>query len=368
MSAGMVDAEGAVMAGGTSRTSSGARSTLALLVVVAAVTAALLAPAAAAAAPTPFPVCITMGGQAGPEIGGSMVVWTDNRNGNLDIYGRDLSTRQDYTVCSNAAQQDNPSVTRYVTAGKVHYVAVWVDKRNHATGAATDIYARDITAKRSFVVARNATIKWFPEIVDRWVIWIEADDAAGPYRVKVRDLEAAKTYLIATSSVLSPAAISRRVVGTRTVYTAVYTSGKGNISGRNVPGGTPFTVSQRSTFEWMPDISGNRVVWWESGGRVMLFNLKSHQRTFVHLGSRPRVDGELVVWDGGGHGGSFVIDYAAGADVFVRNVARGSSVVAIGQKDLTCLFPAVSGQRVVWESGPARRVLSHIHVYGARLP
>ena len=108
------------------------------------------------------------------------------------------------------------------------------------------------------------------------MIWIEADDAAGPYRIKARDLEAGVTYLIATSDVLSTVGIDRRTVGTRTVYTAVYTSGKGNISGRNVPDGAPFIVSQRSTFEWMPDISHNRVVWWETGGRVMMRDLKTH--------------------------------------------------------------------------------------------
>jgi len=355
------------MAEVSSRTWSRPRSTLALLVVIAAVTAALLAPAAAAAASAPFPICFQMGGQAGPEIAGSMVVWTDNRNGNLDIYGRDLSTRKDHAVCTNKAQQDNPSVTRWVTAGKVHYVAVWVDKRNHPSGESSDIYGRDITTGERFKVAGGATIKWYPEIDDKWVIWVEADDAAGPYRIKVRDLEAAKTYLIATSNVLSPAAIGRRTVGTRAVYTAVYASGKGNISGRNLPAGDPFIVSRRSTFEWMPDISGNRVVWWESGGRVMLFNLKTHKRTFVHLGSRPRVDGELVTWDGGAHGGEFAIQYAKGAKIYVRNIARGTTVVAIAQKDLTCLFPAISGHRVVWESGPAKRVLSHIHIYGARL-
>ena len=118
----------------------------------------------------------------------------------------------------------------------------------------------------------------------------------------------------------------------------------------------------------MPDISHNRVVWWETGGRIMLRNLRTGRRTFVHIGSRPRIDGELVTWDGGGHGGEFVISYVAGARIYVRNVARSTSVVAIAQKDLTCLFPAVSGHRVVWESGPATRVLSHIHIYGARLP
>ena len=336
--------------------------------MLAVVAAALFAPAAATAAPRPFRICIQMGGQAGPEIAGAMTVWTDNRNGNLDIYGKNLSTGRDYAVCTNTAQQDNPSVTRLVTdAGRVQYVAVWVDKRNHSGGDSTDIYGRDITARRNFLVARSATIKWYPEIVDNWVIWIEADDPAGPYRIKARDLDAAVTYTVATSSVLSPVGIDRRTLGTRTVYTAVYTSGNGNISGRNVPGGDPFIISQRSTFEWMPDISHNRVVWWESGGRIMMRDLKTHQRAFVHNGSRPRIDGELVTWDGGGHGGEFVISYVKGAKIYVRNVVRSTSVVAIAQKDLTCLFPSISGHRVVWESGPARRVLSHIHIYGAQV-
>ncbi len=340
-----------------------------LVALVAAGAAARPAPAAAASAtPRPFPIAIQIGGQAGPEIAGPLVVWTDNRNGNLDIYGRNLSTRTDYAVCTNQAQQDNPSITRRVTAaGKVHYVAVWVDARNHEGGAATDIYGRNLTTRTNFVVARNARIKWYPEIVDHWVVWVEADDSAGPYFVKARDLTARKTYTLATSSVLSPVGIDSRTVGSRLVYTAVYTTGKGNISARNVPAGDPFIVSQRSTFEWMPDISHNRVVWWETGGRIMLRNLTTGRRSFVHLGSRPRIDGQLVTWDGGGHGGEFVISYVAGAKIYVRNVAR-QGVVAIAQKDLTCLFPAVSGQRVVWESGPATRILSHIHIYGARLP
>lgn len=356
------------MGRGSSRTQARRVALLRRFVVVAAAAAALLVPAAASAAPKPFVVCNQFGGQAGPEIAGPVAVWTDNRNGNLDIYGRNLATRKDFAVCTNKAQQDNPAITRYVTAaGKVNYVAVWVDKRNHEGGTATDIYGRDITLRRNFLVSRSATVKWFPEIVDNWVIWVEADDPAGPYRIKVRDLEAARTYLVASSTVLSPVGIDSRTVGSRTVYTAVYTSGKGNISARNVPNGAPFNISQRSTFEWMPDISHNRVVWWESGGRIMLKNLKTGKRTFVHNGSRPRIDGELVTWDGGGHGGEFVISYVKGARIYVRNVARSTNVVTIAQKDLTCLFPAISGRRVVWEAGPARRVLTHIHIYGARL-
>jgi len=357
------------MTRGTSHMPVGAGSLLAVLAVLCASAAALLTPAAAAAAtPKPFVICNQIGGQAGPEIAASMVVWTDNRNGNLDIYGKNLSTGKNYAVCTNTAQQDNPAITRWVTdSGAVDYVAVWVDKRNHTGGESSDIYGRDITTGRNFVVARTATIKWYPEIAGHWVIWVEADSAAGPYRIKARDLDAAKTYKIATSNVLSPVSVDSRTVGSHSYSTAVYTSGKGDISGRNLPAGAPFIVSQRSTFEWMPDISHNRVVWWETGGRIMQRNLKTNARTFVHNGSRPRIDGSLVTWDGGGHGGEFVISYVANAKIYVRNVANSTAVIAIGQKDLTCLFPTISGQRVVWESGPAKRVLAHIHIYGARL-
>lgn len=56
--------------------SRGRTSTLRAVCVVlaAAWAAALLAPAAGQAAPTVFPVCIEMGGQAGSDSAGNMVV------------------------------------------------------------------------------------------------------------------------------------------------------------------------------------------------------------------------------------------------------------------------------------------------------
>ena len=343
-----------------------------IALAVAAAAAALLAPAAAPAAPVLFPVCIELGGQAAPDIAGNMAVWTDNRNGNLDIYGRNVSTGKDYAVCTTKAQQDNPSVTRFVTAsGTVQYLAVWVDKRTPLGGTNTDIYYRNITlgSPPSLVSsgdAAKARIKYFPEIVDKWVVWIEAIPAGG-YAVKARDLRAGTIYRVATSSVLSPLGLTRRTVGPATKYTAVYTSGEGDISGRDLPSGTPFAVSQKSTFEWSPDISADRVVWWEAGGRVMLKNLKTGQRTFVASGARPRVDGKLVTWDGGGKGGVFALTYTADAAVYVRDVTSGARAMKITRAHQTLLFPAVSGNKVVFESGQATRILGNIHIWGARL-
>jgi beta propeller repeat protein len=339
---------------------------VAVLTACAAATAPAQArPVAAQTGPDIFPVCIKMGGQAGPDIAGRTIVWTDNRNGELDIYGRDLAKAADFPVCTAAGSQDNPSVTVIEAVSRTEYQAVWVDKRNHDGG---DIYGCNITTRKEFSVARSAALKWFPETCDEWVVWVEAKDAAGPYSVKARDLKGGKTYKVATSTVLSSVGVSRRTVDGEVVHTAVYTSSGGDISGRDLPDGAPFRVSQADAFEWSPDISGNRVVWWQDGERIWLRNLKTGTRTLVGTGSRPRVDGELVVWDGGGHGGGFVLDYNEGAAVYVRNVARSRNVVKIRQEHLTCLFPAVSGSTVVWESGPAKRVLGHIHIYGARLP
>ena len=345
---------------------------LVVALVVAAAGAALLAPAAAPAAPTIFPVCIELGGQAAADIAGNMAVWTDNRNGNLDIYGRNVGTRRNYAICTSKAQQDNPSVTRFVTAaGTVQYLAVWVDKRRPLSGTNTDIYFRNITlgSKPSLISTADvakARIRYFPEIVDKWAVWLEAVPTGG-YAIKARDLATGKLYRVATSSVLSPLGLTRRTVGSETRYTAVYTSGKGNISGRDLPSGTPFNVSQTTKFEWSPDISADRVVWWEAGGRVMLKNLKTGKRAFVAAGARPRVDGQLVTWDNGGKGGVFALTYTAGAAVYVRNVTQSTRATKITRADQTLLFPAISGNKVVFESGKAKRILGNIHIWGARL-
>jgi hypothetical protein len=352
--------------------SSRARRAAALLAPAAILIAALLLPVfaapAASAVPVVFPVCIQAGGQAGPDIAGDLAVWTDNRLGNLDIYGRYLSSKKDFAVCTNPAGQDNPSVTKRAIGGQTHYVVVWADDRNTSPTGGTDIRGRDVTTKTDFVVSTSATLKWYPEICDNWVVWVEADTSAGPYRIMARDIDAGKTYKIATSKQLSPLGVTSRLVAGNTAHTAVYTSASGDISGRDLPGGTPFAIAQTAKFEWSPDISGNRVVWWETGGRVMVRDLATKKTSFVALGARPRVDGQLVAWDGGGHGGTFTITYAKNAAIYVRNVAtKNAKTVKLAQTDQTFLFPALSGSAVVWESGPARRVLSHIHIYGARL-
>ena len=58
----------------------------------------------------------------GMGINGNKIVWSDNRNGNYDIFMYDIFTSQTTTICNNPLDQENPDVYG-------DYV-VWCDHRN----------------------------------------------------------------------------------------------------------------------------------------------------------------------------------------------------------------------------------------------
>ncbi len=240
-------------------------SMLSVLFCAAALAAAALAAPSAPAAP--FQVCIAKGGQAGPEIAGSMVVWTDDRSGNFDIYGKDLGVAgsKDFAVCSNTAAQSNPAITQMAVAGGSQYLVVWVDGRNHRSSF-TDIYGRNLTTKKNFLVARSQTIKWFPAIADQWVLWVESVKASrSVHRPRLRSGHT-QAYTVATSNVLSPLAVAR-TAGQRQgrLHRRLRHRRRRHQRPRPARQALPSRSPQTSKFEWSPDISGDtrRVV----GGR-----------------------------------------------------------------------------------------------------
>ena len=83
------------------------------------------------------------------------------------------------------------------------------------------------------------------------------------------------------------------------------------------------------------------------------------------LGRMVTYSGKLVTWDGGGKGGVFTLTYTAGAAVYVRNVTLDRRATRLTRAHQTLLITALSGNRVVFESGKAKRVLSNIHIWGA---
>ena len=60
--------------------------------------------------------------QYSPAIHGDAVVWTDNRNENSDIYGLNLSTREEVQITTNPEDQKDPAI--------YGDIVVWEDNRN----------------------------------------------------------------------------------------------------------------------------------------------------------------------------------------------------------------------------------------------
>ncbi|MGD2251047.1 MAG: hypothetical protein PVF58_21840 [Candidatus Methanofastidiosia archaeon] len=48
--------------------------------------------------------------QGGPEIYGDIVVWTDFRNGNYDIYGYNLTTKKEFQITTDPEDQNDPAI------------------------------------------------------------------------------------------------------------------------------------------------------------------------------------------------------------------------------------------------------------------
>ena len=60
--------------------------------------------------------------QRSPEIYGDIVVWVDERNGNEDIYGYNLSTQEEFPITTEPHGQSSPAIYQDIV--------VWADTRN----------------------------------------------------------------------------------------------------------------------------------------------------------------------------------------------------------------------------------------------
>ena len=72
--------------------------------------------------PVEFAVASNEAEQMNPDIDGNIVVWQDNRNGNWDIYGYNLTTRREFQITAESHDQTNPAISGNIV--------VWEDSRN----------------------------------------------------------------------------------------------------------------------------------------------------------------------------------------------------------------------------------------------
>lgn len=120
----------------------------------------------ALASGTTFSVTSSSGWQDTPVISGTTVAWRDGRNGNYDIYGKDLATGVEFPISTGPTDEVSPAMSELSSAIS-GLVVVWSDTRN----GEGDIYGLDLATDERFPVTLGAGWDDRPAISGRVVVW-----------------------------------------------------------------------------------------------------------------------------------------------------------------------------------------------------
>jgi TolB protein len=106
-----------------------------------------------------FPIVTDPFDQSAPAIYQDIVVWEDKRNGNSDIYGYDLATKEEFQITQNTSSQSAPEIYQDMV--------VWQDLRN----GNYDIYGYNLATKEEFQITEDSSDQFFPTIYQDIVVW-----------------------------------------------------------------------------------------------------------------------------------------------------------------------------------------------------
>jgi len=239
------------------------------------------------------------GYQMSPEVYGDFVIWHDNRNGNWDLYGRQLSGGPDIPIVTSPADQVSAQVgERYV---------VWSDFRNTRNDIPSEFYERDIyafdrsTGQEVLVSDYQMGDKNNPAVGESFVVW---QDSRNGYQwdIYARDLAGGDEFALCSAFgwQVQPAISGNIVVWMDS------RNGNYDIYGYDVTTGQEFPICTDPGGQNEPDVWGNVVVWidYQSGdstGDIFGYDLASRQKFQISSNagddSHPRIVGDLVVWE-----------------------------------------------------------------------
>lgn len=104
-----------------------------------------------------FPIATGPSGQRSPAAYGDIVVWTDERNHNQDIYGYNLKMQEEFQVTTNVDNQYQPAI--------YEDIVVYTDSRN----GNSDIYGYDLETGRELQITTDHS-QWDPAIYEDVVV------------------------------------------------------------------------------------------------------------------------------------------------------------------------------------------------------
>ena len=243
-----------------------------------------------------FSICSKPSQHYDPRISENIVVWHDNRNGNYDIYGFDLSAKNDSPICTDVEEQQDAAISGNII--------IWVDHRKGVY--VYDIYGYDLSTETEFLITniRQPTGPWRGPNIDGNLIVCE-DDTKGYWEKYGYDICG---YNLATKTGL-PICVNPshqacpKVSGNIVVWTDDR-NGNGDIYGYDLSTQTEFAICTNEAYQGWADIRGNIVVWQDErngNSDVYGYDLSTGIEfpicTEPHEQVGPLVSGNVVVWE-----------------------------------------------------------------------
>jgi beta propeller repeat protein len=221
-----------------------------------------------------------------PSTNGSLLVWSDNRGGNWNIYGFDYFSRAEKPISKGDYDQLYPRVS----GDK----AVWADYRN----GNADIYMKNLTAGIESAVAEGKGDQTWPSISGDKVVWM--DNSSGNWDVYMMNLSSGEKLAVykGRGQQMYP------VISGDLVVWQDSRGGDFDIYVREIASGNETKLTGKGD-QLYPDISGSTIAWVDAGSGDISYYFwdKKWGKSYPRPGEQtsPVVSGNYIAYvDGSG--------------------------------------------------------------------
>ena len=245
-----------------------------------------------------FPLVTDPSDQYDPAVYGNIVVWTDSRNGNEDIYRYNFLINEEFAITTDQNQQGHPAIHGDIV--------VWHDHRN----GNYDIYEYNLSTESQLPITIDSPNQMNPAIYGDIVVW--ADDRNGNWDIYGYNLLTRGEFQITEEShdQYDPAIYEDVIVWTDT------RNGNQDIYGYSLSTEEEFQITADTGTQSNPAIQGNIVVWkddrngtWDIYGYYL--STEEEFKIAVNTGDQesPAIFGDTVLWKDGRNGNWDIYGY-----------------------------------------------------------
>ncbi|MBU7014020.1 MAG: hypothetical protein HXS52_01920 [Theionarchaea archaeon] len=229
-----------------------------------------------------FQITSDLSDQESPCIYGDLVVWLDKRNNNKDIYGYNIKTKKEFQITTDVQDQRNPALGQTFV--------VWEDSRS----GTWNIYAYNLSTGKELEVAAGPHDQYYPVTFDSYIVWCERRNKSGIYAC---DLATTREFCITENSDIS----GYPVIDGDDIFWA----GSSNLYSYNLETQKKSEIPSFRSRKYSLTVHGDTLVWLEysntgGGQEICGQDLKTNEELRIATGldweSSPAVYGDLVVW------------------------------------------------------------------------